>query len=64
MSFLVMVMLFMMDKEKNFIKEVFIIVLKVINIQWLMIMKKILFILQLYLNNNSCLSRIIVFFKV
>ena len=57
-------MYFMMDKEKNFIKEVFIIVLKVINIQWLMIMKKILFILQLYLNNNSCLSRIIVFFKV
>ena len=57
-------MLFMMDKEKNFIKEVFIIVLKVINIQWLMIKKKILFILQLYLNNNSCLSRIIVFFKV
>ena len=30
MSSLVMVMLFMMDKEKNFIKEVFIIVLKVI----------------------------------
>ena len=46
-------MLFMMDKEKNFIKEVFIIVLKVINIQWSMIMKKTLFISQLYLNNNS-----------
>ena len=53
MSSLVMVMLFMMDKEKNFIKEVFIIVLKVINIQWSMIMKKTLFISQLYLNNNS-----------
>ena len=43
----------MMDKEKNFIKEAFIIVLKVINIQWSMIMKKTLFISQLYLNNNS-----------
>ncbi len=40
-------------QEKNFIKEVFIIVLKVINIQWSMIMKKTLFISQLYLNNNS-----------
>ena len=53
MLFLVMVMLFMMVIEKNFIKAVFIIVLKVINIQWSMIMKKILFILQLYLSNNS-----------
>ena len=41
------------QREELHKRQCSIIVLKVINIQWSMIMKKILFILQLYLSNNS-----------